>query len=126
MAWRHFKVSEFDCKCGCGRNEIDAKFVDRLDDLREACGFPLPVTSGYRCPKHNTQVSSTGLTGPHTTGRAVDFGVRGHQALTLLQLALARGGFTGIGINQKGGARFVHLDDLPSAPGQPRPTIWSY
>lgn len=125
MAWRHFKVSEFACRCGCGRNEIDSKFVDRLDDLREACGFVLPVTSGYRCPKHNTQVSSTGLTGPHTTGHAVDFGVSRAQAYELMTIAL-RMGFTGIGIQQKGGSRFIHIDDLPNAEGQPRPTVWSY
>jgi len=31
-------------------------------------------------------------------------------------------------VNQKGphAARFIHLDDLPDAEGQPRPTIWSY
>jgi hypothetical protein len=35
-------------------------------------------------------------------------------------------GFTGIGIAQKGEGRYVHLDDLPSVEGQPRPTLWSY
>lgn len=34
--------------------------------------------------------------------------------------------FTGIGIQQKGGDRYIHLDNLPNAPGQPRPTVWSY
>jgi zinc D-Ala-D-Ala carboxypeptidase len=40
-------------------------------------------------------------------------------------LALEQG-FTGIGVSQKGAIRFIHVDDLPDAPGQPRPTIWSY
>jgi RimJ/RimL family protein N-acetyltransferase len=35
-------------------------------------------------------------------------------------------GFTGMGFQQKGNSRFLHLDDLPDAPGQPRPTVWSY
>ena len=35
-------------------------------------------------------------------------------------------GFTGIGVNQKGGARFLHLDTIESSPARPRPTIWSY
>lgn len=125
MTWQHFTLREFSCP-HCGENKIARDFVDKIDALRAACGFALPVTSGYRCPEHNANVSSTGLMGPHTTGRAVDFGVRGHQALTLVQLALARGGFTGIGLNQKGGGRFVHLDDLPNADGQPRPTCWTY
>lgn len=123
MTWKHFKLDEFACK-HCGENKIARDFVDKIDALREACGFALPVTSGYRCPEHNNKVSTTGLSGPHTTGRAVDFGVRGQQAFTLVQLALARG-FTGIGVNQKGGARFIHIDDLPNAV-QPRPVFWSY
>ena len=85
----------------------------------------MPVTSGARCPTHNSNVSATGKTGPHTTGRAIDFGVRGPQALDVIPLALALG-FTGIGVNQKGASRFIHVDDLPDAPGQPRPYIWSY
>lgn len=125
MAWKHFKIDEFKCPCPCGRNEMDSKFVDLLDELREVCGFALPVTSGYRCPKHNAEVSSTGLTGPHTTGRAADFGVSGKQAYELLTWAV-RMGFTGIGVNQKGASRFIHLDDLPAATGQPRSTVWSY
>jgi len=118
-------LGEFSCK-HCGENKIDRLFVDKLDTLRESCGFALPVTSGYRRPEHNAKVSSTGLAGPHTTGRAVDFGVRGPQALTVVQLALAGGAFTGIGLNQKGASRFVHLDDLSNATGQPRPTCWTY
>lgn len=125
MTWRHFTIDEFTCKCGCGRNEMSPQFIDLLDDLREACGFPLPVTSGYRCPDHNEKVSSTGRTGPHTTGRAADLGVSHKQAFEALTWA-ARMEFTGIGLNQKGAARFVHLDDLPAAEGQPRPTVWSY
>lgn len=128
MTWKHFTRNEFACKgkdCCGGTNLTENDFIDLLDELREQCGFALPVTSGYRCPQHNSKVSHTGFTGPHTTGRAVDFGVRGDRAYKLVELAI-RMGFTGIGVNQKGDARFVHLDDLPNAPGQPRPTCWSY
>ncbi len=124
---RHFKPSEFACKCGaCGSNgdEMDPHFITALDNLRERLGFPLIVTSGYRCPAYNQQVSTTGADGPHTTGRAVDFGISGaraHALVTETQL-----GMTGIGINQKGPheKRFIHLDNL-KAP-RPRPNIWSY
>lgn len=125
MTWKHFKVEEFRCKCGCGQNLISSKFVDMLDELREACGFPLPVTSGYRCPTYNAKVSSTGHNGPHTTGRAADLGVSRKQAYEVLSWAM-RMGFTGIGIKQTGEGRFIHLDDLPAAEGQPRPTVWGY
>jgi uncharacterized protein YcbK (DUF882 family) len=99
-------------------------FITKLDAMRNVLGFPLIVTSGYRCPEHNSRVSNTGMYGPHTSGRAVDFLVAGEKALRLLQVASNRS-FTGIGINQKGDhtKRFIHLDDLGQ--GQ-RPWIWTY
>lgn len=123
---KYFKAEEFKCRCGCEANLIENSFVLKLDDLREQYGRPMVVSSGYRCPKHNAAVSSTGATGPHTTGRAVDIAISRAEAVLLLAFALAGGTFTGFGINQKGGARFLHLDDLPNGPGVPRPTIWSY
>lgn len=122
----HFSVAEFGCKCGCGRNLIDADFVIKLNTAFLEIRFPIPVTSGYRCPEHNQKVSSTGANGPHTTGHAADLGVRGAQALELLTIATACGMFSGIGLNQKGEGRFLHLDDLKNAPGQPRPHCWTY
>lgn len=124
MSWKNFNLAEFEC-LHCGKNEIDPDFVDKLQTLRDACGFPLIITSGYRCPEHNQAVSSTGPDGPHTTGRAVDIHVYGFRAMDFLSKALALKLFTGIGIKQHGNSRFVHLDDLPS-PAYPRPTIWSY
>lgn len=124
MTLRYFKIEEFACK-HCGENKIDYVLVEELDELRHQCGFPISISSGYRCPDHNEKVSSTGRTGPHTTGRAADLAVSHQQALTILRLALAMK-FTGIGVNQKGGGRFIHLDNLANAPNQPRPHIWSY
>lgn len=121
---KHFNRAEFDCK-HCGQNHMDANFLLEIDELRDRYGKPLSVTSGYRCPAHNNNVSSTGLTGPHTTGRAVDLAVDRGNAYKLLKLALEMG-FSGIGVQQKGATRFLHLDNLPNAPGQPRPSIWSY
>lgn len=125
MTFRYFDVSEFKCHCGCGRNNMASSFVTLLDELRDACGFPLRVSSGYRCPQYNAKVSKTGLDGPHTTGRAVDFAVRGKEAWELLTWA-ARLEFTGIGILQTGAYRFIHLDNLPATETRPRPVLWSY
>lgn len=125
MSWRYFTLDEFRCKCGCGQNLIDRQFVTELDNLRHKMGFALPITSGYRCPTHNAKVSSTGLTGPHTSGRAADLAVDRFNAFRVLKAALDMG-FTGIGLQQKGGGRFVHLDNLPNSAGAPRPTVWSY
>lgn len=120
----HFAMSEFQCSC-CGENKMTSDFINKLTGLRIVADFPFIISSGYRCPKHNNQVSSTGHDGPHTTGRAADIRVYGKQALYLVERAQAFG-FTGIGVAQKGKARFIHLDDLESMYNRPRPHIWSY
>lgn len=123
--WKWFSLDEFVCHCGCGQAKMKAGFIDKLDQLREELGFRLRVTSGYRCPVHNNQVSTTGMNGPHTTGRAADIAVDRDRAYALLPW-LEPIGFTGVGLKQKGEGRFIHLDDLPHASGRPRPTIWTY
>ena len=51
MTYKYFKVEDFACS-ETGENEIQDGFVKKLDELREACGFPFIVTSGYRSPDH--------------------------------------------------------------------------
>lgn len=122
---KYFQLHEFECHCKCGRAEMSPIFLNALDQLRERFGKPLAVTSGYRCPSHNAKVSKSGPNGPHTTGKAADVAVSRGDAYQLIRLAQDMG-FTGIGVQQKGDGRFLHLDLLPDAPGQPRPTVWSY
>ncbi|QDP48776.1 MAG: putative peptidase M15 [Prokaryotic dsDNA virus sp.] len=126
--YRYFSEKELACKCGnCGKgaDDMSPSFMAKLEAIREELGFPLPVTSGFRCQAHNAKVSSTGLHGPHTTGHAVDIKVNRAQAVKFLRAALNHG-MTGIGVSQKGRARFIHVDDLTESDGFPRPTIWSY
>ena len=66
----NFTVEELSCPC-CGECKMDNEFMDRLQDLREACGFGFKVTSGYRCEKHNEAVSKKSR-GQHSMGLAVD------------------------------------------------------
>ena len=125
---RHFTRSEFICNC-CGIEHMNFGFMQALDELRDGLDFPFVVSSGYRCPAHNDRVSSTGHTGPHTTGRAVDIKIYGELAYRLV--TAATGGpirFTGIGLKQTGHhlKRFVHLDDLAANDSRNRPWIWTY
>ena len=122
--YRNFSRSEFECKCGCGQAEMSGAFMDLLQGLRNKCMFPLIISSGYRCPDHNDGVSSSGRTGPHTTGMACDISTSGVEAWTLLSHAV-RTGMPGIGIKQHGTGRFIHLDML-SNNTHPRPRVWSY
>jgi uncharacterized protein YcbK (DUF882 family) len=115
------------CSCGCGMLPQQG-FMDKMQKLREAFGKPMKVNSAARCPIYNARVSATrSLTGPHTTGRAVDFECSHRDADYLMELSYTMNlGITGRGVNQKGATRFLHFDDLPDAPGQPRPHLWSY
>lgn len=124
MRLRYFLYSEFDQKGvpGSGEEFMDRDFLVSLDALRHKCRFPFIISSGYRSPEYNNQVSSTGFTGPHTTGKAADIAVSRGNAFILLQNALELDCFTGIGIHQKGEHRFIHLDSIE----RPQKTIWSY
>ena len=89
--YTNFTEKELACKCGvCGKGAADMSpsFMAKLEAIREACGFPLPVTSGFRCQAHNAKVSGTGLHGPHTTGHAVDIRISREQAVVFLRTAL--------------------------------------
>lgn len=106
---------------------MDTYFMQKLHAIRKTLGFPLTVSSGYRCPEYNQKVSKTGPTGPHTTGRAVDIAISGKEAFFLVQYA-ANFNMQGIGVKQSGPdeERYVHLDDLLEKDGFPRPRVWSY
>ena len=121
----YFSDNELRCQCGCEELVFDDDVRKKLDQIREDCGFPLPVTSGYRCPNHPIEAAKTAngrSVGAHTTGKAVDIGVRGEQAHVLISVAVLRR-CPRIGVNQKGNSRFIHLDWDDN---RPSPTVWSY
>lgn len=118
--WSDFSESEFACS-HCGEVHMDPEFMDKMQALRDRIGR-IVVSSGYRCPEYNQRISSTGANGPHTTGRAVDVLAGTRKAYHILEDALDLG-FTGIGISQREGSRFLHLDTLEDSP---RPNVWTY
>lgn len=123
--WPNFTYAELRCKCGrCGSDgtEMDGAFMHQVQQLRERYGQPLVISSAYRCPAHPVEARKA-RPGAHSTGAALDIACSGAEALAILRLAMAMP-FTGIGIQQKGAGRFIHLDMAPAP--LPRPTIWSY
>jgi len=119
----NFTLKEFACKCGCDSDgsEMQDSILQAVQDFRTALGFPFPITSGYRCPQHPIEAAKS-APGPHSTGKAADVGVQGADAHRILSIALDMN-FKGIGVQQKGDKRFLHLDDLTEGA---RPTVWSY
>jgi len=126
MTYAYFSEKELACSCGCGRGiyDMDPDYMEVMEAIRSKVGFPLPVTSGFRCPDYNAKISKTGEHGPHTTGRALDIRVDRIRAYQVIQAAIEFG-ITGIGIAQKGDGRFLHLD-MVERKGDLEYTIWSY
>lgn len=124
--WPNFTPFELRCR-GTDRLIVVPAFMDKLQGLRTQLGKPLLVSSGFRDPGYNAKVSSTGRTGPHTTGRAIDLLVYGERAYHVAGLAYAVG-FTGIDLRQLGSfnQRFIHLDDLDTVLNTHRPNTWTY
>ena len=123
MSWENFKEEEFSCQ-HCGKNGISHELINKLQSLRTELGFPFIISSGYRCEDHPIEAKKKTL-GTHAQGIAADVYVRGDKALQIVSKAKDYG-FTGIGVNQKGDSRFIHLDISEGEPNRPRPHIWSY
>ena len=122
---KYFKASEFTCS-HTGTEKMDQDFIDKLNKLRDAYNKPITISSGYRDSTHPVEaMKKDPKGGAHVSGKAADILIERKNAFELLSLALLIG-FTGIGVNQKGGARFLHLDTLENSPTRPRPTMWSY
>lgn len=118
---KYFKRTEDNLLCQhCDEDGIDDEFLEWLDGVRAECGFSFYVTSAYRCKDHPIEKRKKGGPGAHSTGKAIDISVRGTKALKVIEVAIKHG-CTRVGVNQKGSARFIHLDrsDLPDA-------LWSY
>lgn len=102
---KHFKINEFNCKCGCGRNKMSDEFLRKLDQARELAGTPFVITSGYRCQAHNKEVGGVPESS-HTKGLAVDIKATNNRARYMILYALLSVGFNRIGIY----ASFIHVD----------------
>ena len=117
--WVNFKIDEFKCSC-CGLVDIHSDLLDLLQNARNILG-QLQITSAYRCPEHNNNVSSTGLSGPHTTGKSVDIHVsNSQQRKQLIDYFTSK--VTGLGIAKT----FIHIDILTSDEVPHRPNCWIY
>jgi len=114
--FKYFSIDEFNCK-ETGKNEMSVKFIHRLDELREKCGFPFKITSGYRAREHSAEAHKKTV-GQHVLGVAADISVTdGIQRRKIVDEALKMG-FKGIGVARS----FVHVDDRVSKSS----VMWTY
>lgn len=112
----YFLRDEFKCQ-HTGNNEIQDKLLRQLDKLRQNCGFPFIITSGYRDPTHPIEAKKANA-GTHALGLAADIKVNnGVERYTIVREAIKLG-FRGIGIANT----FVHVDVRDSKPS----VMWTY
>lgn len=126
--YRHFTADEFRCPC-CRQQKMKRALLDRLDYIRETMQRSMRVTSGFRCPIHNSAIGGAKHSA-HLVGLAADISVAGWSAGQVRELAML--GLThmqGVGLRVHGAAagRYVHLDVLkPGDRLSTRPAIWTY
>ena len=112
MVLNYFNFQEFDSpdELGSGMptdqsGKMNKEFLFKLDEARMLAGTPFKITSGYRTEAHNKKVG--GVKGSsHTKGCAVDIAVNSGLQRSSIVCALAKAGFTRIGIAKT----FVHVD----------------
>ena len=104
---RNFNHKEFMAMGveGSGFDYMNIVLLSKLDDLRDACGFPFHITSAYRTPEWDIAKGRSGNS-QHTMGKAVDIRVtNGAQRAKIVEEAIKLG-FKGIGVHKD----FVHVD----------------
>jgi uncharacterized protein YcbK (DUF882 family) len=113
---KYFEESEFS-----EFDKMDPVLLAMLDNLREAYGYPIKLTSTYRSPEHPIEAKKS-KPGEHAYGAAVDIACVGGEATFKLVKAAIDVGFTRIGISRKN--NFVHVGI--GYPEAPETTIWTY
>ncbi len=113
---KYFNESEFS-----NFEMMDEKLLAMLDDLREAYGYPIKLTSTYRSPDHPIEAKKK-APGEHAYGAAVDIACVGGEATFKLVKAAIEVGFTRIGVSRKN--NFVHVG--VGYPDAPPITLWTY
>jgi len=112
----NFTEAEMACRCECGMLPSEFLITD-LQALRDACGFPLPITSGARCAEHNA--AEGGAPGSwHVKGEADDIECEDDARRYKIVTLAPQYGFHGIGIAKK----FIHTDRRKWTAGR----IWVY
>lgn len=120
LVMKNFDISEFDCT-HTGRNEMEKGFLERLDILRDRCGFPFVITSGFRDVTHPKEAHKP-VGGYHTQGVAADIKVTGGVQRRMVVEQALQMGFSGIGVAKD----FVHVDDRRAIDPQAALVMWCY
>lgn len=112
---RHFSVSEFLSRDPIGGRRLTylrmaPELIASLQELRDAIGRTVSVTSGYRSPAYNRSIGGA-TKSQHMTGRAADITAAGIAPRDLAKEVLKIfGSDIGLGVYQGSRLNFVHVD----------------
>lgn len=102
----YFNLSDFECRCGCGLNNISNTLLFMLDSARKLSGVPFVVNRGCSCVSHNQSIKNFSSTSSHLLGLACDIAVKNDSQRFLILRALLAVGFNRIGIYKN----HIHVD----------------
>ena len=103
---KNFHAKEFYCPC-CNLAIMDKDFMEQLQKLRQICGFPFIINSGYRCETYNAQITKGKKSvGQHITGEAADISLLDrNRRFALLRNIFNMGYFKDVAISRT----FIHI-----------------
>lgn len=97
---------------------MNADFLNKLDEAREIANIPFIINSAYRSPEHNAKIGGK-PNSSHIKGLAVDIKCTDSRTRFIVLNALINAGFNRIGIADT----FIHVDlDLDKS----SKVIWTY
>lgn len=109
----NFSRHEFVCRgknCCGGSAPINLDLVFSLQALRDLCGQPLQILSGFRCLTHNRAIGSED-TSQHVLGNAADVAIPdGFTVEQFAELAEQIPDFAGGGVGRYPLRKFIHVD----------------
>lgn len=102
----------------CTMSDMDAGFLEMLDEARGIANVPFIVNSAYRTLEYEVSIGRDGSSS-HTKRVAVDLKATGSRQRYRIIKGLLQAGFHRIGI----GEDFIHVDDDPDKDSE---VIWTY
>jgi hypothetical protein len=116
--WKYFKLTESTGSNGHTVAELNKELVDKLDIVRDICGFPFVINSGYRTVKENSLLKDSVTDSAHTLRLAVDIKCTDSTKRMKIVSSAFLNGFKRMGI----APTYIHLDLDQNKPN----SIWLY
>lgn len=111
LALKNFSATEFACCCGCGLDVV-APLKVFAQQLRDAFGWPLVISSGGRCPAENRAAGGV-PDSYHLTGEAFDSYFPGQMNATVMAAMADFAVGRGFGVIRYPSQLFCHFQVAP-------------